>query len=258
MRFFFTAVIFVCTTAGQPELVSGTKPNLERVVAAAYIDAGLVTSHAVSFGGASIKYLQAGSLDSTKTLIFCHGAAYSAHTWQLVGALDAAAAQGMAALAIDLPGYNGSGHPSSVPRDAFVRTFAEAIGVRGSVLVVSASMGGTYALPFVLSPGPFTIAGYVTIAGSISALSGGGVRSGVPALVIFGDQDARLATDRAPYEHAFERSQVVVFEHAPHPCYLRDVAAAQYFTDLLVEFAGGTAVQTQYALTQRAAWGSEL
>ena len=246
------SLLLCCVAAG--------KADLERGIAATYVDNGLVSSHTAVVDGASIKYLQAGSLDAPKVLLFCHGAAFSARTWQIVGALDAAASQGMAAVAIDLPGYNGSERPRSVSREHFLGRFAEAIGVRAGpdrgLLVVSASMGGTYALPFVLSPGPFHVAGYLTAAGSTAALAG--QRSAVPALFLFGDQDPRLAQDRAPYESAFARSQTIVFANAPHPCYLRDVAAAHEFVDLLLEFAGGHAVRhLDESLKVRAAWGDK-
>jgi len=37
------------------------------------------------------------------------------------------------------------------------------------------------------------------------------------------------------YESAFPRRDIVVFEGAPHPAYLRDRAAANLFTDLVLQ-----------------------
>ena len=163
------SLLLCCVAAG--------KADLERAIAATYVDNGLVSSHTAVVDGASIKYLQAGSLGAPKVLLFCHGAAFSARTWRIVGALDAAASQGMAAVAIDLPGYNGSERRRGRAARALPRPLRRGrIGVstapdRG-LLVVSASMGGTYALPFVLSPGPYHVAGYLTAAGSTAALAG--------------------------------------------------------------------------------------
>jgi hypothetical protein len=40
---------------------------------------------------------------------------------------------------------------------------------------------------------------------------------------------------RSRYEAAFPRCDVVVFRNAPHPAYLRDRAAADLFTDLVLQ-----------------------
>ena len=229
---------------------------------AAYQDRGVVSSKTVAIAdlAAPLHYLDAGGSIS-KLVLFVHGAAFSARTWQVLGSLDALAGAGYRAIAIDVPGYGAqlSGaqkvHDNTLRRELLAR-FLDAIGWRRPVLVVSASMGGTYALPFVLSPGPYHVAGYLTAAGSTAALAG--QRSAVPALFLFGDQDPRLAQDRAPYESAFARSQTIVFANAPHPCYLRDVAAAHEFVDLLLEFAGGNAVhQLDESPKVRAAWGDK-
>ena len=96
--------------------------------------------------------------------------------------------------------------------------FLLAAGVekRTRVVVVSASMGGTFAAPFVANPQGYTVAGYVTVAGSLPAglagppLSGRGPTGSAtaaawgrsprelpPLLCIFGSEDPRLLSDRA-------------------------------------------------------------
>lgn len=96
-------------------------------------------------------------------------------------------------------------------------------------------MGGTYAVPFLIDSGSFDITGYITVAGSLSAAHKSFPH--IPALIIFGSEDPRLRTDRGAYERAFPTHQVIIFNDAPHPAYLRDVQAAREFTDLVQEFA---------------------
>ena len=89
----------------------------------------------------------------------------------------------------------------------------------------------------------------------------------VPVLGIYGSEDQpRLDSDRrscfadppSPYGCYGNRTQLIVLANAPHPCYLRDVAAAHEFVDLLLEFAGGHAVRhLDESLKVRAAWGDK-
>ncbi len=147
------------------------------------------------------------------------------------------------------------------------------------LMVVAASMGGSYALPFVMEPGPYKIAGYVTAAALRSRHNA--KPPSVPVLGIYGSEDQpRLDSDRracfavppSPYGCYGNRTQLIVLANAPHPCYLRDAAAARQFTNLVVAFAGGAmsrdmgstplhaysahvaAATAEPALSVRAAW----
>ena len=63
-----------------------------------------------------------------------------------------------------------------------------ALSLPRRVVVVAASMGGSYGLAFVISPGAFEVAGYVTAAGVLSALPKSGARVATPTLAIRGVQ----------------------------------------------------------------------
>ena len=69
-----------------------------------------MTAHELSVGGVKIHYLAAGPTAGSahKVVLFCHGAAFTSHTWQITGVLDELGAQGFAAVALDLPGYGQS------------------------------------------------------------------------------------------------------------------------------------------------------
>ena len=95
-------------------------------------------------------------------------------------------------------------------------------------------------------PGPYKIAGYVTAAALRSRHND--KPPSVPVLGIYGSEDQpRLDSDRracfavppSPYGCYGNRTQLIVLANAPHPCYLRDAAAARQFTNLVVAFAGG-------------------
>ena len=101
-------------------------------------------------------------------------------------------------------------------------------------MIVAASMGGSYALPFVMDPGPYKITGYVTAAALRSRHNA--KPPSVPVLGIYGSEDQpRLDSDRracfavppSPYGCYGNRTQLIVLANAPHPCYLRDAAAAR-------------------------------
>ena len=55
---------------------------------ASYVDKGAVSSHKLSVQGcdAQVHYLEAGPADAQKVVLLIHGAAFTARTWQVVGA----------------------------------------------------------------------------------------------------------------------------------------------------------------------------
>jgi predicted alpha/beta-fold hydrolase len=93
----------------RPTRAGGLIPA-ESAVASSYKDAGLVTAHELTVDGVRVHYLAAGPDASTaaRVVLFCHGAAFTSHTWQITGVLDELGAQGFAAVALDLPGYGQS------------------------------------------------------------------------------------------------------------------------------------------------------
>ena len=124
---------------------------------ASYVDKGAVSSHKLSVQGCDgqVHYLEAGPADAQKVVLLIHGAAFTARTWQVVGTLDALAAAGLRVLAVDLPGY-GLSAAVDMPaqRKDFVAHFLHALpNTPRRVLLVAASMGGTFGAPLVLGLG---------------------------------------------------------------------------------------------------------
>ena len=62
----------------------------------------------------------------------------------------------MRAIALNLPGYGSSSKTIGgwEGKAGFLRRVAEAMDLPSTLMVVAASMGGSYALPFVMEPGP--------------------------------------------------------------------------------------------------------
>lgn len=214
---------------------------LEKYVADAYVDAGLISSKTIRLQRASIHYLTAGPSHTnaaSRVLLFCHGAAFTARTWQYIGALDAAAKNGFSVVAPDLPGYGQSEKlPGIMSKEEFLPAFAELIQIKGRIVVIAASMGGSFALPLVLNPGAFRIDGYIAIAGNIAPYIAM-ARSNIKTLIIFGENDDRRKYDSAQYKRMFQFSDEIIVADAPHPAYLRDVEAAYLVTDYILVFCG--------------------
>jgi len=230
------------------------KADLEQIVKDAYHDHGRVKQGRVHVDGEVVEYLEAGPPGAARTAVFCHGAAFSMHTWQSVGVLDALAGAGVRAYALNLPGRGASSKKigNADGKEGYLRAVLDALGAPRAVVVVAASMGGSYALPFVVSPGAGrAVAGYVTAAGMIGSKD----VVATPVLGVYGSEDGRLASDRGLFgPKQFASSQLVVFDDAPHPCYLRDVAAAKQFSELVVAFVTGNASRASPRLQIVAAW----
>ena len=227
---------------------------------AAYQDRGVVSSKTVAIAdlAAPLHYLDAGGSIS-KLVLFVHGAAFSARTWQVLGSLDALAGAGYRAIAIDVPGYGAqlSGaqkvHDNTLRRELLAR-FLDAIGWRRPVLVVSASMGGSFGSPFVLG-NPQRAAGYLSVAAMLDETAATGASKSLPpALIVWGSEDAPDSSRAHSHMQLFPQSQKIVFPDAPHPCYLKD---PKRFNELLLTFASGRAAAGAEPLTVAARWGGE-
>mmetsp|Transcript_20684 Transcript_20684/g.25701 ORF Transcript_20684/g.25701 Transcript_20684/m.25701 type:complete len:172 (+) Transcript_20684:272-787(+) len=165
------------------------------------------------------------------------------NTWQWVGVLDALALANFRAIAVNLPGYGFSSKTQAGGKDHFLYDFIDALRLTGTkVCLIAASMGGTYAMPYILQH-QHLVAGYVTAAGLLSKDLPPSLN--VHTLFIYGDQDPRLDADSSARTH-FSNSQLTIFKDAPHPCYLRDLDATNEFTALVLSFVGApSSISTQ-------------
>jgi len=154
------------------------------------------------------------------TVLLLHGARYSSATWAELGVLDALAARGLTAVALDLPGYGQS--PASERGRAEVIGDVLATLDLERVVLVAPSMSGAHAFAFARAH-PAEVAGLVPIApaavlppAELAALT-------VPVLLLWGESDevVPLAQGRA-LAGAIPGAEIAVVPGGRHAFYLDD------------------------------------
>ena len=149
-------------------------PDIEAPLQDAHVDAFPVDALRLELPNLTLSALAAGPRDAERMALLFHGAAFDASTWRAVGSLDALAALGIRAVAVNLPGYRGDAHArkqTASERRELLPNLLAALKPRSAVLVVAASMGGTYASRFVLEH-PERIAGYAPAGARLRCSSG--------------------------------------------------------------------------------------
>lgn len=166
-------------------------------------------------------------------VLLLHGASFSAETWQETGTLQALAAAGYTAAAVDT--WKGE-KPGAPPprlflsqRAAFIGAVLDALGFPRAHLVAP-SASGRYALPF-LATAPGRVVSLVPIAAAgldifmqETLLRQPGVHR-VPVLVLWGEQDRPTSAKAQAFGRALPQSRLVVLAGAGHAAYLDQPAA---------------------------------
>lgn len=159
------------------------------------------------------------------SVLLLHGIRFSSETWQNLGTLHRLAEAGYRAVAIDLPGLGRSKEAAApapigeLAPGSFLAAVVDALEL-GSPVVISPSLSGMYALPFLVAP-ESQLRGYVPVApictDKINAADYARVKT--PALIVYGDQDPMGASS---FQHLKQlpNHRVLVMEGAGHPCYL--------------------------------------
>lgn len=188
-----------------------------------------IASNFVTTRQACIHYLEAGPPDAP-TVLFLHGASFSAQTWQDLGTLALLAGQGYRAVAIDLPGFGQSEHISGQPHE-FLLELLKQLQLTRPVLV-SPSMSGGYSLPLVAQH-PETLKGFVPVAPvSIPTYEDQLQGNTLPTLVLWGSNDQIVPVEQAERLcRRMAKARLVVLENAGHACYMR--ATAEFHQHLL-------------------------
>ncbi|NXP52114.1 ABHEA protein, partial [Heliornis fulica] len=136
-----------------------------------------------------------------------------------------------------MPGYGNSPPAETVAtvqgRVAFLDHVLQELGLRRPVLV-SPSMSGRFALPFLLVRGD-RLAGFVPIApvGSKDYTAEQYHRVQTPTLILYGDRDTRLGSQALRSLQHLPGHQVAVLPDAGHACYLDK---PDYFHRVLLGF----------------------
>ena len=154
-----------------------------------------VESQTCTVAGSSVHYLTAGPADRPVAVLL-HGASFRAETWREIGTLDALAAAGFRAVAIDLPGFGGS-EPCRLAGADWLEALWDALALPPAVLVTP-SMSGGYALPFAVRH-PERLRGLVAVAPvGIPALGQPELaRITAPVLAVWGENDRTIPLGHA-------------------------------------------------------------
>uniref|UniRef100_A0A8C3K5T7 Protein ABHD14A n=1 Tax=Calidris pygmaea TaxID=425635 RepID=A0A8C3K5T7_9CHAR len=152
-------------------------------------------------------------------VLFLHGQAFTSKTWEALGTLALLAGEGYRAVAIDLPGRTMM-VASAQGRVAFLDHVLQELGMQRPVLV-SPSMSGRFALPFLLARGD-RLAGFVPIApvGTKDYAAEQYQQVQTSTLILYGDRDTRLGPQALQSLRHLPRHRVAVVPNAGHACYL--------------------------------------
>ena len=157
---------------------------------------------------------------SGKDVLLLHGAAFQAETWKQLGTLDALAAAGFRATAVDMPGFGRSAGCDS-NKGEILQDLIDSEAMDRPVLV-GPSRGGRYSLNFQAARpdmvGGLVLVGTVGVQDHIDRL-----RSlEIPCFIVWGSEDDVSPVSNAYLLHKEIRgSELLIMEGAPHPCYLK-------------------------------------
>ena len=102
-RFLLALVALASARPGRRAGARAANADLEGAIRDAYVDKHQVHHGSITVDGEAVEFLEAGPKGAAKTVLFCHGAAFSMTTWQHVGVLDALAESGILRLCGNQP-----------------------------------------------------------------------------------------------------------------------------------------------------------
>lgn len=206
--------------------------------AAAAAEESAIRSFEIEVDGQVIHGRAAGG-KAAPTVLLLHGAAFHSGTWEELGTLDALAAAGFRAVAVDLPGYGRSKAVRARP-ETFLSALLAALGLERPVLV-SPSMSGGFSFPLVLEQ-PQRLAGFVPVAPVRTPEYAARIReSPLPVLIVWGERDRTFPPSQArTLAASFRDAEVLILPGARHPAYLDQ---PERFHSALVAFARKVSVR---------------
>jgi pimeloyl-ACP methyl ester carboxylesterase len=176
-----------------------------------------------------VHYLIEGREDG-KPVLLLHGASFRAETWKQIGTLRVLAEAGYLAYAVDLPSFGESG-PLRGPAESWLEILLNQLTIDRPV-IVSPSMSGRFALPFVCSK-PDRVAGLVAVAPvGIPTYLPQLRQITVPVLAIWGENDQIIPIKQADQlVQTVKHGRKVIIAGGTHAPYMSDPNA--FHTELL-------------------------
>lgn len=177
-----------------------------------------VEARVLTVGGAPVELLECGA-DTQPAVILLHGAMFSAGDWRELGTLQLLGGRGYRAVAVNLPGKEGSA-ANPLEGAAYLDALLDALGTERAV-IAAPSASGRYALPFLVEH-PERLHGLVALApvgipAHLDALRG----SAVPVLTVWSRDDRIVPSELADQlALAVQRADQLSFACDTHPVYL--------------------------------------
>ena len=173
----------------------------------------------ITINGFPINVLKGG--DSSKTpLLFLHGKAFQAETWNELGTLESVLNAGFSFLALDLPGF-GKSPEADIDPESIITGVMEAESIEQAI-IIGPSMSGKIAIEYATA-NPQKVAGLVLI-GAVGVQENRDKLNTLPAqtLIIWGENDQISSPENGVLlNEQIAGSELVIFTDAPHPCYLK-------------------------------------
>lgn len=158
-------------------------------------------------------------------VLLLHGARFSSKDWHKIGTLQALSSKGYTAIAVDLPEHGESQlvkAPSEEDgRIQFLANLINKLGLKRPV-VVSPSMSGSYAMPFVMNKDHSKeVRGFIPIApGAVAQYKDDQLKKlDLPTLIVYGEKDNNFEQYVEKMKNIPD-SEVFMMKDASHPCYL--------------------------------------
>lgn len=160
------------------------------------------------------------------SVLFLHGMKFSSKTWYDIGTLQLVAAMGLNAVAVDLPGWAQSKESKlkSYQYAHFIEQFIKQEKL-GRPLIVSPSMSGGYAIPFMMEPEPSTcherMRAYIPLAPVKTELFKDSEyhRCEIPVMIVYGTKDKTLGLTSVGHLRNMPNSEIFPMEGAGHANY---------------------------------------
>jgi pimeloyl-ACP methyl ester carboxylesterase len=154
------------------------------------------------------------------TVVFLHGATFTAEVWDRTGLLDRVAHAGYRAVAVDLPGFGRSPATHRPPAEVLA-AFIRRVASPDRVVLVSPSMSGRFSLAMLAEQPDVQLAGFVPVAPiGTEDFHRASDAPPIPTLAIWGvDDDVVPVSGAAALRRQLPGARLVLIPNAGHAAY---------------------------------------